>query len=79
MPFRMGSNERAMPLQTISNSPAAPCPPPTHMVTTAYFTPRERAALAWLESLTRLPERGAPQGEYEALLQHFEPTREAAE
>ena len=40
---------------------------------TRYFTPRERAALAWLESLTRLPERGAPQPEYEALLEHFEP------
>lgn len=40
---------------------------------TAYFTPRERAALAWVESLTRLPERGAPQAEYEALHDHFEP------
>ncbi|MBC3423569.1 MULTISPECIES: carboxymuconolactone decarboxylase family protein [unclassified Pseudomonas] len=39
---------------------------------TRFFTPRERAALAWLESLTRLPERGAPQAEYEALLEHFE-------
>ncbi|MBJ9973894.1 carboxymuconolactone decarboxylase family protein [Pseudomonas sp. S75] len=41
---------------------------------TRFFTDRERAALAWLESLTRLPERGAPQAEYEALLAHFEPT-----
>ena len=40
---------------------------------TAYFTPRERAALAWVESLTRLPEDGAPQGQYEALQEHFEP------
>jgi AhpD family alkylhydroperoxidase len=40
---------------------------------TNYFTPRERAALAWVECLTRLPERGAPQPEYEALQQHFEP------
>ncbi|UPL07939.1 alkylhydroperoxidase AhpD family core domain protein [Pseudomonas sp. IsoF] len=40
---------------------------------TAYFTPRERAALAWVENLTRLPERGAPQPEYEALQAHFEP------
>ncbi|MDR2308263.1 MAG: carboxymuconolactone decarboxylase family protein [Paucimonas sp.] len=38
---------------------------------TRYFTPRERAALAWVDSLTRLPERGAPQSEYEALLEHF--------
>ncbi|MEG0247749.1 MAG: carboxymuconolactone decarboxylase family protein [Pseudomonas sp.] len=40
---------------------------------TVYFTPRERAALAWVENLTRLPERGAPQPEYEALQAHFEP------
>ncbi|ATP52970.1 MULTISPECIES: carboxymuconolactone decarboxylase family protein [unclassified Pseudomonas] len=40
---------------------------------TAYFTARERAALAWVECLTRLPERGAPQPEYEALQAHFEP------
>ena len=40
---------------------------------TAYFPPRERAALAWVENLTRLPERGAPQPEYEALQAHFEP------
>lgn len=44
---------------------------------TRFFTPRERAALAWLESLTRLPERGAPQVEYEALLEHFEPSEVA--
>ncbi|MDV9032612.1 carboxymuconolactone decarboxylase family protein [Pseudomonas sp. RAC1] len=40
---------------------------------TRFFTPRERAALAWLESLTHLPERGAPQAEYAALLAHFTP------
>ena len=40
---------------------------------TPFFTPRERAALAWVENLTRLPERGAPQPEYEALQAHFEP------
>ncbi|MCE1114587.1 MULTISPECIES: carboxymuconolactone decarboxylase family protein [Pseudomonas] len=40
---------------------------------TRYFTPRERAALAWVESLTRLPEHGAPQDEYLALQEHFEP------
>ncbi|MBC3437283.1 carboxymuconolactone decarboxylase family protein [Pseudomonas sp. BW16M2] len=38
---------------------------------TRYFSERERAALAWVESLTRLPERGAPQDEYQALLEHF--------
>ncbi|WP_060479118.1 MULTISPECIES: carboxymuconolactone decarboxylase family protein [Pseudomonas] len=41
---------------------------------TPYFSARERAALAWLECLTRLPERGAPQAEYQALHAHFEPT-----
>ncbi|MER2297786.1 carboxymuconolactone decarboxylase family protein [Pseudomonas promysalinigenes] len=40
---------------------------------TPYFSARERAALAWLECLTRLPERGAPQAEYQALHAHFEP------
>lgn len=38
---------------------------------TRYFSERERAALAWVESLTRLAERGAPQDEYQALLEHF--------
>ena len=38
---------------------------------TRYFSERERAALAWVESLTRLTERGAPQDEYQALLEHF--------
>lgn len=40
---------------------------------THYFTPRERAALAWVESLTKLPEDGAPQDQYQALQEHFEP------
>ncbi|MEE1886771.1 carboxymuconolactone decarboxylase family protein [Pseudomonas carassii] len=38
---------------------------------TRYFSERERAALAWVESLTRLAERAAPQDEYQALLEHF--------
>ncbi|WP_236248189.1 carboxymuconolactone decarboxylase family protein [Pseudomonas mosselii] len=38
---------------------------------TRYFSERERAALAWVESLTRLAERGAPQDAYQALLEHF--------
>jgi AhpD family alkylhydroperoxidase len=42
---------------------------------TAYFTPRERAALAWVESLTRLPDK-APQ--YSRNWQeHFEPAEVA--
>jgi AhpD family alkylhydroperoxidase len=38
---------------------------------TSYFTPRERAALAWVESLTRLPDLHAPEHQYRALLEHF--------
>lgn len=38
---------------------------------TSFFTPRERAALAWTESLTLLAERGAPQAQFEALGEHF--------
>lgn len=37
----------------------------------ALYTPRERAALAWTESLTRLPETGAPDADYEALAPQF--------
>src|SRR5262245_34508895 len=34
--------------QTISNRPAAPWPPPMHMVTTAYLTPRRLPSMsAW--------------------------------
>ncbi|CAI8709184.1 MULTISPECIES: carboxymuconolactone decarboxylase family protein [Pseudomonas] len=38
---------------------------------TEFFTPRERAALAWVESLTRLPDQRAPEHQYRALLEHF--------
>ncbi|MGH8355756.1 MAG: carboxymuconolactone decarboxylase family protein [Pseudomonas sp.] len=38
---------------------------------TRFFTPRERAALAWVESLTLLAERHAPQAEFEALREQF--------
>jgi len=37
------------------------------------YTPRERAALAWTECLTRVAETGAPDAEYDALLPHFTP------
>jgi AhpD family alkylhydroperoxidase len=33
----------------------------------AVYTPRERAALAWTDALTLLPETGAPDAVYEAL------------
>ncbi|MGV8920524.1 MAG: carboxymuconolactone decarboxylase family protein [Pseudomonas sp.] len=36
---------------------------------TTFFTPRERAVLAWVESLTLLSIRHAPQHQYEALLE----------
>lgn len=38
---------------------------------TRFFTDRERAALAWVESLTRLPEKHAPQDQFDALREHF--------
>jgi len=38
---------------------------------TPFFTPRERAALAWTESLTQLAQQGAPQNEFEALREQF--------
>ena len=35
-------------VQATSNSPAAPMPPPTHMVMTTYFTPRRLPSInAW--------------------------------
>ncbi|MBV8536757.1 MAG: carboxymuconolactone decarboxylase family protein [Alphaproteobacteria bacterium] len=38
---------------------------------TPFFTERERAALAWAESLTLLPETKAPDSAYEPLRKHF--------
>lgn len=35
------------------------------------YTPQERAALAWTESLTLVSQRGAPDEEYEALVAAF--------
>jgi len=35
------------------------------------YTPAERAALAWTESLTRVSETHAPDGDYELLRPHF--------
>jgi len=36
-----------------------------------FYSERERAALAWCESLTRLPETGAPDADYEPLVGLF--------
>lgn len=38
---------------------------------TKLFTPRERAALAWTEALTRIPEHGVPDELYERVRGHF--------
>jgi AhpD family alkylhydroperoxidase len=35
------------------------------------YTPRERAALAWTEALTRLADTGAPDADFEGLKAHF--------
>ncbi|HET8900056.1 MAG TPA: carboxymuconolactone decarboxylase family protein [Rhodanobacteraceae bacterium] len=40
-----------------------------------FFTPRERAALAWTEALTRLPEAGVSDALYAEVSQHFEPVQ----
>ncbi|CAN7163548.1 carboxymuconolactone decarboxylase family protein [Phenylobacterium sp. LjRoot225] len=37
------------------------------------YTPKERAALAWTESLTRIAETGAPDEDYDGLKEHFSP------
>lgn len=41
---------------------------------TRFFTERERAALAWTESLTELATRHAPQDQFDALREHFSET-----
>ena len=43
-----------------------------------FFTPRERAALAWTEALTLLPETGAPDDVYEAMVRKFDPAEQVA-
>jgi AhpD family alkylhydroperoxidase len=37
------------------------------------FTPRERAALAWTESVTRVADTGVPDADYEAAAAEFSP------
>jgi alkylhydroperoxidase family enzyme len=37
-----------------------------------YYTGRERAALAWTESLTLIAKTGAPDAEFEPVRKHFE-------
>jgi AhpD family alkylhydroperoxidase len=38
---------------------------------TPFFTPRERAAFAWTEALTRLPDTGAPDEDYATMRAEF--------
>lgn len=38
---------------------------------TGFFSERERAALAWVESLTELATQHAPQDQFDALREHF--------
>jgi AhpD family alkylhydroperoxidase len=42
------------------------------------FTPRERAALAWTEALTLLPETGAPDDVYAEMARRFQPEEQVA-
>jgi AhpD family alkylhydroperoxidase len=43
-----------------------------------FFTPRERAALAWTEAVTLLPETGAPDDVYVAMAREFDPAEQVA-
>jgi AhpD family alkylhydroperoxidase len=43
---------------------------------TPFFTPRERAALAWTEALTRLSETHAPDEDYAAIASEFTPAEQ---
>ena len=42
------------------------------------YTPRERAALAWTDTLTRLSETGAPDAAYDATAAAFSPEEQVA-
>ncbi|WP_395400138.1 carboxymuconolactone decarboxylase family protein [Pseudoduganella sp. UC29_106] len=43
---------------------------------TPFFTPRERAALAWTEALTLLPQTHAPDEDYAAISREFTPAEQ---
>jgi AhpD family alkylhydroperoxidase len=43
-----------------------------------FFAPRERAALAWTEALTLLPQTGAPDDVYLAMAREFDPAEQVA-
>ena len=68
------------PPTTRRSSPA--CSRRLHLVAVwreaPFLTPRERAALAWTEALTLLPETGAPDDVYEAMAREFDPAERVA-
>lgn len=45
---------------------------------TSVYTPREAAALAWTEALTRIETSHAPDADYDALAAHFAPREQVA-
>jgi AhpD family alkylhydroperoxidase len=45
---------------------------------TPFFTPRERAALLWTETLTLLAETAAPDAAYDAMAQEFDSAEQVA-
>ena len=45
--------------------------PPTDRWCVPFFTPRERAALAWTEGVTELGREGVPDDVYETARSHF--------
>lgn len=42
----------------------------------SFYSPRERAALAWAETLTRVAETGAPDADYALLQAEFTPAEQ---
>jgi AhpD family alkylhydroperoxidase len=42
------------------------------------YSPRERAALAWTEALTRVETAGAPDADYDAVREYFSPREQVA-
>ena len=43
---------------------------------TPFFTPRERAALAWTEAVTLIADTHAPDADHAALAEHFSPAEQ---
>ncbi len=56
----------------------AAAPPCRGLARGLFFTPRDRAALAWTEELTLLPSTGASDEAYEAMAKEFDPAEQVA-